>query len=321
MISGSYLKDIYLDKSYTEEQGDSLDFTTNKWFSYTSTTETIRTWPKVISSLSDIPSYFKDFFYIESNTFPYTILIPEDIVFVRSRAKRTNTKLLSLYKEKIIVLEKSKRGIIEQYHNFYGINYFKIESILLYSGIKISSNNAVSHIHFNSIRDDFFKLIKEKIRKYYLKTNDKKIIKLNFEEKLSEYYTKGKINYKFMNYGIESLLPGQKIKKFIYQEPLKINKFKNGFFNWLKNYTTPMLLLLNGEELIIIEEPVKMKKDKDIEYGVVFTYIPFEKIEKITFNKRDYIEMNIELLNKEVINLYFSNDKDKDIEDFKNIYN
>ena len=31
--------------------------------------------------------------------------------------------------------------------------------------------------------------------------------------------------------------------------------------------------------------------------------------------------MNIELLNKEVINLYFSNDKDKDIEDFKNIYN
>ena len=122
-----------------------------------------------------------------------------------------------------------------------------------------------------------------------------------------------------MNYGIESLLKDQEIKKFIYQEPIYIKKFKNVIFNWIKNYTTPMLLLLNGEELIIIEEPVKMKKDKEIEYGVIFTYIPLNKIKNINFKKNEYIEMEIELQNSEIINLYFSNDKTKDLVDLNSI--
>ena len=248
MISGSYLKDSYLNKNI--EKNISSNASANRWFSYTSTTETIRTWPKIISNIDEVPSYFKDYIYIESNRFPYTIFIPEDVVIIHVRAKRTNPILISLYKEKVIILEKTKKGISQQYHNFYGINYLKIESILLYSGIKISSSNVVSHIHFNSIRDDFFKQINERIRKYYINMDNKKNTQLNFEEKLSEYYSQGKINYKFMNYGIKSLLPGQKIKKFIYQEPINVRRFKNSFLKWLYYYTTPMLLILNDDELI-----------------------------------------------------------------------
>jgi hypothetical protein len=309
-MSNTYLTDSYLNKVGGSSIKNSQDFSKNKWFSYTSTTETMRTWAKIISNIDEVPSYFKDYFYIEDNIFPYTIFIPEDTVIIHARAKRTNPMLASLYKEKIIILEKTKKGINQSFHNFNGINYLKIESILLYAGIKISSSNAVSHLHFNSVKDDFFKQINEKIRRYYIKANPKKDISLNFEEKLSEYYSQGKISFKFMNYGINSLLPEQKIKKFIFQESINVKRYQKIFLKWFNRFTTPLLVLLNGDELIIIEEPVKVKKDKEIEYGVIFTYIPLAKIKDITFEKSEYTKMSIKLLNKEIKNIYFTNEKD-----------
>ena len=162
MISGSYLTDTYINKEHEKNQDSYSDGFDNRWFSYTSTTETQRSWPRIISSLGDVPSYFKDYFYIEANTFPYTVFIPEDIVIIHARARQMNPKLISLYNEKIIILEKTKKGINQQYHNFYGINYLMIESILLTSGFKISSSNVVSQVYFNSVRDDFFKKIEVK---------------------------------------------------------------------------------------------------------------------------------------------------------------
>ena len=43
----SYLKDAYLNKYTKKDKKAFLDFSTNRWYSYTSTTETIRSWLKL----------------------------------------------------------------------------------------------------------------------------------------------------------------------------------------------------------------------------------------------------------------------------------
>src|SRR4030042_3326853 len=176
-------------KKETENRSDAyLDLSTNKWFSYTSTKQTTQTWPKIISAPDEVPYFFRDYIDIESDKFPYTVLIPENIEFILFRAKITNPKLLSLYNDRIIILEKKKSGVEKQSRKFDEINYLKIKSILLYSSIKFVSLNSVSHVFFNSVRFDFFKIIIETIRKYYIKTNNNESIKLKNEERLIEYH-------------------------------------------------------------------------------------------------------------------------------------
>lgn len=291
-----------------------LDTSTNKWFSYTSTSETTRSWPKIITSFDEVPSFFKDHIYIESKKFPYSILIPENIEYVLFMAKKTEPKLLSLYNDRIIILEKKNNEIKKQSHIFNEINYVKIKNILLYSSIKFVSSNNVSHIFFNSVRFNFFKTIIETMRKYYVKTDNDESIESKNEERIIEYHLSGKINYKFMNYSIDSLLPGQSVKNMLSQEPVKIKRFKNRFFKWIYNYTTPILLILTDSELIILEEPYKIRKNKDIEYGIIFTYLPLNKIKKVVFENDNYKTMNIKLNNDETIKLYFS--EDKEVENF-----
>ncbi len=302
-------------KNDTENNSDaSLDLSTNKWFTYTSTSETTRSWPKVISNFDEVPSFFKEHIYIESKKFPYSVLIPENIEYVLFVAKRTNPKLLSLYNDRIVILEKKKNMIEKKSHKFDEINYVKIKNILLFSSVKFDSLNTVSNIFFNSVRFDFFKTIIETIRKCYVKTGNEESVDSKNEERIIEYHLTGNINYKFMNYATDSLLSGESIKKLLSQEPVRIKRFNNRFFKWIYYYTTPILLILTESELIILEEPYKIRKNKSTEYGIIFTYLPLNRIKKIAFEKDEYKTMNIKLNNDETIKLYFSGDKE--IEEF-----
>lgn len=295
-----------------EKENDSgafLNVSTDKWYSYTSTRETTRSWPKIITNFDEVPDFFKDHIHIESNKFPYSILIPENIESDFFMPKKTNPKLLSLYNDRIEILEKNTNTVEKITHYFYEISYMEIKNILLFSSINFVSVHNASRIFFNSVRFDFFKIIIETVRRYYVKTENNEDIRSKNEEKVFEYYSAGRINHKFMNYAMDGLLPGQSIKKLLFQEPVKVRCFNNKFSNWIYNHTSPALLILTLNELILMQEPYKIRRNKSNEYGIIYTYLPLNKIKNVIFEHGDNRKMNIKLNSEEVIKLYFSNDK------------
>ena len=90
-------------------------------------------WARRVTSYDAIPEIFREFIPIEGQ-FPYIIYSPPD-----SWGKRkTNAKLIALYEDRILVLEKTKEEVIRASYQLPDINYIEHATILLYSWISVN---------------------------------------------------------------------------------------------------------------------------------------------------------------------------------------
>jgi|GEM_PF-5502257 len=292
---------------------DSNDFSRTRWFSYTSSTETTRSWPKLMKSYEDLPRPFKESGYFNTEKIPYTILIPQSFVVFPNKIIKTNPKLILLYDNNVTVLEQKRSKIDSKCHYLNDIYYIKRRSILLSANIAIISSAGASSLSFNAVCDELFKPIINTVRKFYNKLdtgpdNDESLNE-NHEKELLKIERLDDITCKFINYGINSIIHGQNIKDVIYQKTINLRSIKKGIFKWINNFTSPLLLIKTDNELIIIEEPVKIRNAKKKEYGGLYTYIPLGKIDKINIYKDIFRKMEIKLINGVSFNLFFSEDK------------
>jgi hypothetical protein len=91
------------------------------------------------------------------------------------------------------------------------------------------------------------------------------------------------INYKYMNYGRQSVRPGDTVAEMIHQPARVVREFNLFGKPLFQRYATEHLSILTGQELILIKESKHIKTAKEALYGGVFTYIPQHRIAGITF--------------------------------------
>ncbi|EMT38231.1 hypothetical protein V7D15_03805 [Thermoanaerobacter thermohydrosulfuricus] len=231
----------------------------------------INSWARTIKDYSEIPEMFKSYYdknFKDSTRFLNAVYAPAD----SWGRRKTNDKLMFLYENNVVFLEKMKNNINAVSYPIENINYIENGSILLYSWLKINGNiegeTRSFVLEYNTVVENIFKPIIEKLRILLcdIETYDK-------EKEIDDFDCLRDINYKFMNYAKKAVLNGEKVIDFLYQADIKVPYFK--FFKKLKS--TSHMIIFTNKELIILEEE-NVKSTKDAKYGGIWIYIPVYKI-------------------------------------------
>jgi hypothetical protein len=261
-------------------------------------------WAREIKSYQEVPEEFKKVlasFETGQSRFPYTLYAPPDKWGLR---KKTHAKLIVIFDHKILFAEKVKNGIVTQEFEFENVNYIERGTLLLYSWIRIVGmidNNIFNVvIEFNSVVKHLFEQIIKSLR-----------ISLNnialrenapFEAESQKFDYLMKIDYKYMNYSRDSIIPGERVCSIIYQPVVSKKDFI--FFTTIKIF--PCSLVLTENELIVIHDEERQSKSR---YGGIWTYIPIRKIIDLKLDvdsKTNDTNLNLSLLGNDALHFKFS---------------
>lgn len=249
------------------------------WYPYTSSTQTMRSWTRVLESYEDVPEQFRQDFPSYTGEFPYTVLIPEDKLSLWSKR---NEKMLILFEDRVVLLEALKKRIHTQNCPFTDVLSLEYGKILLYSWLTISTPNDSLHVKFNTTNTHCFEPIMRKVRREPHDAGPNDEPNGHYQEQLSRFLSLMRVNYKYMNYGRQSIRSGDCVLKLVYQAERCLRRFiflKKVLFS---QYASNHLSILTDKELILIREDPRRKNSKKNLYGAIFSYIPLQNISSIS---------------------------------------
>lgn len=238
------------------------------------------TWAKLVSDAKDIPQSFTKFFQKIDQTptpFPYTVYAPPD----RGYRHKSNPKLICLYDDRIYIAEKIKKQVVSHCFIFDDINYIEMGKMLLHSWLKI--NGAVDgqlssiRVEYNTVVEGLFIQIQKRIRAtlHNLEKTDNSEIQFRKEQQKFDYLSSE--NYKYMNYGKDSLLPGTEVYQILLQPDIRVKFWKY----FMRTISFVHQTILTDKELIIIKDEDGSKMGYQMRYGGIWRYIPLNKINKL----------------------------------------
>jgi hypothetical protein len=289
----------------------STDFDDTKWYSYTSSTQTMRTWARRLSALDEIPQVFQSAFPPFGECFPYTLLIPEDRVSI---FEKRNKQLICVFGDRFVHLEALRNEIKTFSAMFADVLYVEMGKILLHSWMKIVTLTGTRSIRFNTTNDYLFLPIIETIREGMIDSRlpDELILEED-KQALSQFDHLTDVNIKFRNYGRRGVRPGDAVMGIVYQPKRTLQEVR--LFNKIiyRRYATDHLSILTKQELILINEEKRIRTDTENPYGGVFTYIPRRQMKEVSFRldqENKLCIMEISLPGNTRISLEFSTGND-----------
>lgn len=256
------------------------NFEDTKWYSYMSSSQTMRIWVRRLRSFEETPQEFQPAFPEYEDHFPYTLLIPEDRF---SLFRKRNKMILCMYEDRFVLLEALRNGIRTFSNRFADVLYLERGKILLYSWLKIVTLSDTLLIRFNTTNEYLFDPVIEEIRQGMSNSHPNDGALGEDEQELSKFDYLRTVNFKYMNYGRKSIRPGDSVIGTVYQPERCIQEFKLFNRTLFRRYATDHLSVLTEKELILIKEDKRVKTDKDSKYGGVFTYIPRRQIHNVSF--------------------------------------
>jgi hypothetical protein len=258
----------------------SKNFEDTKWYSYTSSTETTRTWAKRLRSHDEIPQEFQPAFPECEDHFPYTLLIPEDKF---SLFRKRDKKILRVYEDRLVLLEAVRNEIRTSSNMFTDMLYLERGKILLYSWLRIVTPSGALLIRFNTTNEYLFDPVIEQVRQGMSDSHPHDAALSKDEQELSKFDYLIKVNFKYMNYGRKSIRPDDPVIGIVYEPERCTQEFKLFDITLFRRYATDHLSILTEKELILIKEDKRVRINKESKYGGVFTYIPRRQIRDVSF--------------------------------------
>ena len=253
-----------------------------QWYSYTSSTQTMRTWARHIEAFEDVPESFQDIFPQQQEPFPYTVYLPED---KSSKFFKRDEKIISVFENHFVLLESINDEIIIRSSEFSDVVIFERGKILLNSWVKIKTSSDTFDLRFNTTNDHLLQPVEDIVRQKMAEIALAGEMPRNEIEApdLSKFNFLDKINFKFLNYGRASIRSNDRVLDVIYQPELTLQNIR--FFNKtvFKRYKTDHLFILTDKELIFIQEDKQIRNNFDPAHGGVFIFIPRYQIQDVAF--------------------------------------
>ena len=249
------------------------------WYSYTSSTQTMKTWARVLHAYEDIPEVFRTAFPAYEGTFPYTVLIPEDRY---SLFHKRNERILCMFDDRIVMLEASRNDLKTLVVPFRDVLYIEQGRVLLNSWLTIRTLSDTLSMRFNTTNLRCFTPVIESIRRGIADSSSQNHNAEQYERERNKFNYLNTLNYKYMNYGRQSIRPGDTVKMSVYQAPRCVRTITFLTRVLLKQYATSHLSILTDKEIILIKENARIKSGTKNLYGGVFSYIPLRHIEDLS---------------------------------------
>lgn len=263
---------------------------------------TMSQWPIMVKRPSQIPDSFCEALDMEFGAkWPYSVFIPPN----KWDTAGKRPKVFSMVEDGIMYFEDMKTEVKQVFYPFEDILYVEIGRMLLSSWMTIHGmvhgQYRQSTISYNTVRDDLFDPIIERIRTCI--TPDEALLEGQNGERLSDLK---QLDMKFLNYTKNSLLPGEKIINIIYQP--SVQEAHQQTMSELPEHTHAVVLTDN--ELILIKEDNHKYKNIHSNYGVVKEFIPLTHIaEMSTEEAQSSLKMHVNLNDKDELDRTFTDDQ------------
>jgi hypothetical protein len=250
-------------------------------------------WARQVKNSQEIPESFGAFFEsLKADSFPYTVFAPPEKLY----RQKSTPKLLVILPDRIYIAEKYKKQITTTCFLFQDIHYIEVGTVLLHSWLAINGNAegkpVMITVEYNTVVEILFKPIIEKIRFAIHQLDQSDFAKTQFIKEKSKFDVLLKLNFKYMNYGKRSLLPGEQIQQFILQPDIRVKFLK--YFQRTLSFTH--LTILTDHELIIIRDEDSFVMPQRVRYGGIWRYIPLHKVLKVTIEndvENDLLKLKI----------------------------
>jgi hypothetical protein len=280
--------------------------------------QTMSSWSKVIESYDAVPDIYKDFLksYAEAGqAFPYAILSPSLEKFLH----KSTEKLTYDANDAINILERSGKRVSAKSYPYKNIQSLEIGNVLLSSWITISGVTSEgvsgsSTIDFNAATGErHFARFLSKIRPQPLNISEGL-----WKTEKDKFDGLAESNFKFMNYGRSSLVPGEKVVQLIYQPEIREPARELAGWTVYKSISMPHLTILTDKELILIRDDDRVKEVKGVRYGGVWQYIPLNKIRsaKLTEVTNNLLALVVTLPSGDAIKKLFRISSKAELEQF-----
>jgi hypothetical protein len=246
--------------------------------------QTRKSWAKALTSYDEVPDVYRDFLKtLPGGALPYMILTPSYEGFMSP----TSERLLCSFGDRVLIAEKQRDKVASTCYPFEDINYVEMGTVLLKAWLKISgvAGHDVltsSTLKFNSVTDYLFDPLLQGIRPAPLDAGG-----VDLRAERAKFECLKKLNFKFMNFARRSILPGEKVLQFILQPAIHVPIFSLFNLPFTRIISPAHITILTDKELIIIQdEPTKLR-DRDVEYGGIWKYIPLRRIASMSLAQRE----------------------------------
>ncbi|MEI7848677.1 MAG: hypothetical protein WCK35_22945, partial [Chloroflexota bacterium] len=98
----------------------------------------------------------------------------------------------------------------------------------------------------------------------------------------ARFDTLASLNFKFMNYARDSLVPSEMVNQFIFQPKNCQNMFSLFGHNYYRTISQAHLVILTDSEVILIGDTVNTSDNKRSKYGGVRRFLPLRSIVSVT---------------------------------------
>lgn len=246
----------------------------------TAARQTMAAWSKLVESREDIPAVYKTHFdktFDTEQRFPVVILTPSLDKFPR----KTTEKLICDTDDALYIFEKNGNQIetaCYPYRDMYGseIGIILLDSWLTIHGRTSQGEVAVSKIEFNTTSRRYFEPILNKLR-----PTPTTMDKAHFAAEKDKFNSLSAINFKFMNYGRESLHPGETVIRFLLQSEIRQPLFTIFGKTFHKTLSHTHFTVITDQELILIRDTGNDKDGRAGRYGGIWQYIPLRYIDSV----------------------------------------
>jgi hypothetical protein len=279
--------------------------------------QTMTAWSKVIDSREDIPAIYKSHFdkYFDNETqFPYVIWTPSLEKFLR----KTTEKLICDTADALHVFEKIGNHIDVKCYSYRDIYSSEVGIVLLDSWLTISGRTslgeaATSKIEVNTTSMRYFAGILKKVRPSLDATDQKQ-----FSMEKDKFNALSTVNFKFMNDGRDSLVPGETVTQIILQPEIRQPLWTIFGKTFYKTITPAHLMVLTDHELILLHDVERIKESKISRYGGVWQYIPMHCLDSVKLSSTgdEHLTLSIRCQPDQTIEKLFDASNQPELEKF-----
>lgn len=242
--------------------------------------QTMAAWSKLIESREAIPAVYRSHFEKilgGEQRFPLVIWTPSLIRFPRN----TTEKLVCSTDDALYIFEKKGRQVDTTCYAYSDVHGSEVGNILLVTWLTVHGQTsagkpAVSTVEFNTTSRRYFAPILSKLRPF------KALAGAQTADEKEKFNRLSDVNFKFMNYGRESLLPGETVVWFLLQPEIRQPLFT--IFG--KTFDTPLsftnLTVLTDQELILIRDTASWKESRANSHEAIWQFIPLRAIRSVS---------------------------------------
>jgi hypothetical protein len=264
-----------------------------QWEATMSSRRTMQSWPRRIEGLEDVPEDFAGCGAFDGVTYEQAVFVPEDMVLINGRPTKTLPQVVLLQGDRLTVLEKTRKGIVSVAHVLSDIHLLRVRKVLLSAEFSVASRRGFSRISYNAARHSLFDPFQAAIRHAWIGRREASRGMVSAEKQTEKLAA--------------ALLPGATIMKMLFRDSINIKKTRRGLFRWIDHFTSPLLVMRTEDELIMVEEPGRMRNRKEREFGGIFTYVPLSHITTMALEEGDPARLRIDLPDGEKVVQFFCN--------------